>query len=111
MARKEINPNKLTVKEMKFDFVEHDVKVTRMPGLGYGVRVFVNGKLSSECIADCREMVGPTIRDLLRMEDKCGNISKMADRSRHRTGEKEYQRKLAAKVAEIVKEQVDNLDI
>lgn len=71
----------------------HEVKVTRIPGKGYGVRVFTNGKLNQEATAPTRADIGPVARSLLRMEDKCGNISNYASRARHRIGEKELKRK------------------
>jgi hypothetical protein len=63
--------------------VEHTVEVTRMKE-GYGVRVFVNGVLNQEAVAENRERIGSVARDLLRMEDKCGNISAFASAARHR---------------------------
>jgi hypothetical protein len=79
--------------KMFFDKVAHTTKVTYLKGVGYGVRVFTNGNLSQETIVDDRIDVGKAIRDMLRMEDKCGNISKMAHSSRHRQGKKEIARK------------------
>lgn len=71
--------------------VEHDVKVTRIKDYGWGVRVFVNGELNQEDLAEDRTQIGPTIRSMLRMEDKCGNLSDMADNSRMRPGRKELR--------------------
>lgn len=72
--------------------VVHDTKVTHLKGVGYGVRVFVNGELNQEDVVDSRDKIGPAIRSMLRMEDKCGNISSMADKSRHRPTTKELKR-------------------
>ena len=66
----------------------HDVKVTFLKKVGYGIRVFLDGVVNQSGVVRDRLDIGPAIRDMLRMEDKCGNYSKMADRSRHRPGEK-----------------------
>lgn len=84
---------KVCMQQMLLGEVNHEVKVTAIKGVGLGVRVFTNGKLNQEVVVDNRIKIGPAIRDLLRMEDKCGNISKMADRSRFRPGEKEVKSK------------------
>lgn len=68
--------------------VTHEVKVTRIPGKGYGVRIFTNGELNQEALAETRVDIGRIARDLLRMEDKCGNLSNYADRARFRSQEK-----------------------
>jgi len=67
---------------------EHDVKVTRIKGVGYGIRVYLNGEINQECTVESRDQIGKAIYQMLRMEDKCGNISDMASRSRHRYNEK-----------------------
>lgn len=74
--------------------VDHEVKITRIPGVGYGVRVFVNGKLNQEEVAPTRLDIGRVARSMLRMEDKCGNISNYAHSARMRQGRKEQGRKL-----------------
>jgi hypothetical protein len=68
--------------------VEHEVKVTFMKKVGYLVSVFTNGKKNQTGVAKARSEVGPLIRSMLRMEDKCGNYSKMAHSSRLRPGRK-----------------------
>ena len=68
--------------------VIHEVVVTLIKGVGYGVRVFVNGTINQEGIAESRADIGRVARSLLRMEDKCGNISNYASRARNRVGEK-----------------------
>lgn len=60
------------------------VKVTRLKKLGWGIRIFVHGKLWWNRLVGRREDIGPTIKDDLRMIDKCGVDSPMADASRHR---------------------------
>lgn len=67
--------------------VEHEVKVTRME-VGYGVRVFTNGVLNQEGRVETREEIGPCARELLRWEDKCGNISPLATCARERSYQK-----------------------
>jgi len=67
---------------------EHDVKVTRIKGVGYGIRVYLNGEINQECTVESRDQIGKAIYQMLRMEDKCGNISNMASRSRDRYNEK-----------------------
>lgn len=69
--------------------VTHDVKVTHLKGVGYGVRVYVDGTLNQEGVAASRGDIGTVARDLLRMEDKCGNLSGFADNARHRLGRKD----------------------
>ena len=63
--------------------VEHEVRVTRMQD-GYGVRVFTNGVLNQEMLAEDRSEIGAAARDMLRWEDKCGNISEFASAARER---------------------------
>lgn len=63
--------------------VEHEVRVTRMQD-GYGVRVFTNGVLNQEMLAEDRSEIGSVAREMLRWEDKCGNISEFASAARKR---------------------------
>lgn len=79
------------LKKMMQGPVEHDVKVTHLKGVGYGVRVLVNGEVNQEGIAPTRGDIGHVARSLLRMEDKCGNLSGQADGARFRRGRKEQQ--------------------
>lgn len=67
---------------------QHEVKVTRIKGVGYGVRVYVNGQLNQEGIAESRKDISRVAHAMLRMEDKCGNISDYAGRARFRYWEK-----------------------
>jgi hypothetical protein len=64
------------------------VKVTRLKLLGYGIRVWLRGKLWWSRIVKQRTEIGPTIASDLRMLDKCGAGSPMADASRHRQHKK-----------------------
>lgn len=66
---------------------EHSVKVTRI-GDGWNIRVFTNQKLNQEARVYDRMDIRKEIHSMLRMEDKCGNISQMASRSRDRYYEK-----------------------
>lgn len=65
----------------------HGVKVTRI-GDGYNIRVFLNNEINQESRVYSREDISPEIYHMLRMEDKCGNLSNMASRSRDRYNEK-----------------------
>jgi hypothetical protein len=62
----------------------YSTKVTRL-GDGYGVRVLQNGVVVSQDRADSRLDVGPVLKDMLRMLNKCGSPSTMAEASRHRS--------------------------
>lgn len=75
--------------------VTHEVKVTRIKGHGYGVRVLVNGEVNQEGRAATREDIGPVARDLLRTEDKCGNNSDFAHNARMRGVKKASKRNAA----------------
>lgn len=79
------------MKQMLLGSVTHDTKVTHLKGVGYGVRVLTNGIVNQETVVESRIEIGPAIRSMLRMEDKCGNLSDMADRSRFRPGEKDVK--------------------
>lgn len=81
------------MKRVLCEEVEHDVKVARVaPGI-WGIRVFVNDEINQESTVDDRTLIGPEIRRMLRMEDKCGNISGLAHNSRFRPGRKENARR------------------
>lgn len=76
----------------------HDVKVTPLnkDKTLFGIRIYVNGELSQEATVEGKENIGDQIYSMLRMEDKCGNMSKMAHRSRFRKWEKvEKAKKIA----------------
>lgn len=75
------------------DTCTHEVKVTKLGKAGYGVRVFVNGELNQEAVAETKADIGRVARSMLRMEDKCGNISDFADNARHRGTRKELERR------------------
>ena len=70
--------------------VTHTTKVTCL-GKGWGVRVFTNGEVNSEAFVTEKHEIGPAIRAMLRMEDKCGNYSEMGSHSRMRSGKKVQQ--------------------
>ena len=65
----------------------HDVKVTRI-GDGYNIRVLLNNEVNQECRVYDKIHISTEIYHMLRMEDKCGNISQMASRCRDRYNEK-----------------------
>lgn len=62
---------------------EHEVAVRNINGQ-YHVRVLLNGAVNQEAVAASKNDIGYTARDLLRMEDKCGNISAFAGAARER---------------------------
>lgn len=62
---------------------EHKVKVTRI-GDGYNIRVYMNDQVNQESRVYDRQHTGAEAKSMLRMEDKCGNISKYADAARFR---------------------------
>ena len=66
-----------------FDNVDHDVKVTYIKG-GWNVRVYTNGLVNQEIRVFDRADIGKTAREMLRWEDKCGNVSKFAHAARER---------------------------
>ncbi len=67
---------------------EHEVRVNKRWLGGYRVRVFIkiNGKmvLNQERIAENKYEIQNVAAHMLRMEDKCGNISNYAGKSRDR---------------------------
>jgi len=63
--------------------VTHEVKVNRI-GNVYHCQVFTNGVLNQEAIAKNQSEIGFVCKDLLRWEDKCGNISNFASSARRR---------------------------
>jgi phage-related protein len=73
----------LTLQRMLQGSCEHRVQVTRI-GDGYNIRVFTNDTLNQEARVYDRQHIGTEAKSMLRMEDKCGNISKYADAARFR---------------------------
>jgi len=73
----------LPVQHIYFDNVEHEVKVNRI-GDVYHCQVFTNGILNQEAIAENQSEIGYVCKDLLRWEDKCGNLSAFASSARAR---------------------------
>lgn len=73
---------------MIMGLVEHTTSCTRMGVKGWLCRVYSNGKLNQEMLVVTRQEIGPAFHEMLRWECKCGNWSKMADRSRYRYWEK-----------------------
>jgi len=61
----------------------YSTKVTAL-GKGFGVRVLRHGAVVAEDHADTKADIGPRLKELLRMLDKCGNPSSMASASRDR---------------------------
>lgn len=61
----------------------HLLKSTRI-GDGWNVRCYTNDTVNQEIRVMCREDIGVAVHEMLRMEDKCGNHSKMAMAARKR---------------------------
>jgi hypothetical protein len=62
---------------------QHEVTVRNINGR-YHVRVFLDGVLNQEAVCNSKLDIGHTARNLLRWEDKCGNISAFASSARER---------------------------
>jgi hypothetical protein len=62
----------------------HSTKVTALGNGLWGCRVFVDEGLNQEMVVDNKADIRKAIHNMLRMEDKCGNISKMASSARMR---------------------------
>ena len=61
----------------------HEIKCTRL-GIGWNIRVLLDGVINQEVRVFHRTEIAKAARDMLRMEDKCGNISKFASAARTR---------------------------
>ena len=80
--------NLFRMKRLLLGAVEHKVTVRNING-SYHCRVLVNGEVNQEAVCDSKRYIGHTCRNLLRWEDKCGNISEFAGAARERLN-KEY---------------------
>ena len=80
--------NLFRMKRLLLGAVKHEVTVRNING-NYHCRVFTNGELNQEAVCYSKSDIGYTCRNLLRWEDKCGNISKFASAARERLN-KEY---------------------
>ena len=74
----------IPMQKMLLGEVEHDVKVTAMGSKKFHCRVYTNGKLNQEAVCFNLSDIGVTCRNMLRDEDKCGNISAFASAARER---------------------------
>lgn len=79
----------------------HEIKVTYLGKSRWGVRCFMNGELNQEIQVGCREDIGVAAREMLRWEDKCGNISKFASAARERKNKEHRGYKLESKVMRV----------
>jgi hypothetical protein len=79
--------NLFRMKRLLLGEVEHEVTVRNING-SYHCRVFVNGELNQEAVCYSKRDIGYTCRNLLRWEDKCGNISKFASAARERLNQR-----------------------
>jgi hypothetical protein len=75
--------NLFRIKRLLLGAVNHEVTVRNING-NYHCRVLVNGELNQEAVCYTKRDIGYTCRNLLRWEDKCGNISEFASASRRR---------------------------
>jgi hypothetical protein len=62
---------------------KHNVTVRKIDN-GWNCRVFLNGIVNQELKVFNKEHIRLAIAEMLRWEDKCGNISDMASASRER---------------------------
>lgn len=74
----------LGIQRMCLGVVTHEIKVTRIKSGLWGVRCFTNGELNQEIQVHTRADIGRAAREMLRVEDKCGNISLYSDAARTR---------------------------
>lgn len=72
------------IQRMFLGVVTHEIKVTRIKSGLWGVRCFTNGELNQEIQVHTRGDIGRAAREMLRVEDKCGNISIYAHSARER---------------------------
>jgi MOSC domain-containing protein YiiM len=61
----------------------HDITVRRI-GSGWNCRVLTNGQVNQEMRVDARADIGAACREMLRWEDKVGNLSAFAAAARSR---------------------------
>ena len=76
-------PNHISVQRTCLGAVSHKIVVTHLGKGIYGCRCFTNDILTQE-IRVTKNLIGAACREMLRWEDKCGNLSDYADSSRHR---------------------------
>ncbi len=79
---KQIYTQIINMKKCLVGECQHEVTVRCINGQ-YHVRVFLDGVLNQEAVTT-KNMIGVTARNLLRDEDKCGNISEFASAARER---------------------------
>jgi hypothetical protein len=72
------------MKASRTDGQGYSTKVTAGVCGGYGCRVLRNDKVIAERWASSKRDIAPTLREMLRMVDKCCNPSEMASASRIR---------------------------
>lgn len=80
----------LGIQRMFLGVVTHQIRVTRIKSGTWGVRCYTNGELNQEIQVHTRGDIGRAAREMLRMEDKCGNISLYADAARTRINKETY---------------------
>jgi len=80
--------NKIPMQSVMLGDVHHEITVTRLNKNQYGCRCWTNGFVNQEIVVDNRSLIGRACREMLRMEDKCGNLSDLANNARNRPGRK-----------------------
>lgn len=80
---KKKNKQILSIQRILVGNCTHTVKVTRICD-GWNIRVFLNDVLNQEVKVFDKSFIGSCIASMLRIEDKNGNISNMATKSRER---------------------------
>jgi len=65
------------------------VKVTAFPASGmWGIRILRHGQIIRQTSVDSKRLISPAIAEELRMLNKCGDPSPMADAARDRLSAK-----------------------
>lgn len=75
--------NHLSIQRTCLGEVKHQIVVTHLRNGIYGCRCYTNDVLNQE-IRVTKNLISKACRDMLRWEDKCGNLSDYANSSRHR---------------------------
>jgi hypothetical protein len=73
----------LSIQQVCLGDCKHDVIVTHIAG-EYNIRILTNDVVNQEVRVTKKIQISPTIAEMLRTEDKCGNWSNLASASRDR---------------------------
>jgi hypothetical protein len=66
----------------------YTTKVTHLGGGKYGCRILRDGKVIDQTVAESKDKIAPTLREMLRWQDKLYGDSSMASASRDRQKQK-----------------------